>query len=135
MSDAHVAAEKAANRASLRVHRIPATTVEGLAVHTRRLASTAWYEGNTTYTALLLSAAAITGVTLRQSDFDVPAWIAAWERVRGRVEWRADDEEWAYICPRLPADAPRELKDEVRHLTEERGSNSAVIYRWLEARR
>ncbi|GJE14561.1 hypothetical protein [Methylobacterium longum] len=135
LSDAYRAAEKTANRATLQVHRIPAMTVEGLAVHTRRLASTAWYEGNTTYTALLLSAAAITGVTLRQSDFDVPAWMAAWERVGGRVEWRADDEEWAYICPSVPMDAPCELKDEVSRLTQERGSNSAVIYRWLEARR
>lgn len=135
LSDAYMAAEKTANRAALQVHRIPATTVEGLAVHTRRLASTAWYEGNTTYTALLLSAAAITGVTLRQSDFDVPAWMAAWERVGGKVEWRADSEEWAYICPPVAMDAPHKLKDEVRRLTEERGSNSAVIYRWLEARR
>lgn len=135
LSDAYMAAEKAANRAALRVHRIPATTVEGLAVHTRALASTTWYEGNTTYTALLLSAAVITGVPLRQSDFDVPAWMAAWERVGGRVEWHADREEWAYICPPLPMDAPHELKDEVRRLTEERGSNSAVIYRWLEARK
>lgn len=135
LSDAAMAAEKVANRAALRVHRIPATTVEGLAVHTRRLASTAWYEGNSTYTALLLSAAAITGVTLRQSDFDVPSWLAAWERIGGKVEWRADSEEWAYICPPVPMDAPRALKDEVRRLTEERGSNSAVIYRWLEARK
>lgn len=72
-------ADKASRRARARLPQIPARTVEGLAVHTRALASTAWYEGNTPYTALLLSAAAITGVTLRQSDFDVFAWIAAWE--------------------------------------------------------
>lgn len=93
LSEAYSAAEKAQRQAALRVHQIPATTVDGLAVHTRRLASTAWYEGNTTYTALLLSAAAITGVPLRQSDFDVPAWMAAWARIGARVEWHADREE------------------------------------------
>lgn len=127
------AATKAKHRARARLQRIPATTVEGLAVHTRTLASTCWYDGGTPYTALLLSAAAITGVTLRQSEFDVPAWMAAWERVGGRVEWHADTEEWAFVCPPLVG-ASDELKQQVRVLTEERGSNSSVIYRWLEAR-
>lgn len=125
------AAEKAVRRARARLHRIPATTVEGLAVHTRLLASTAWHESNTTYTALLLSAAAITGVKLRQSDFDVPAWIAAWEQVGGKVEWWPTTEEWAFICPPL-AGASEEVREQVRNLSYEKSSHSAVIDRWLD---
>lgn len=70
---------------------------------------------------------------LRQSDFNVPAWMAAWERVGGRVEWHADREEWAFICPPL-AGASEDLKEQIRVLSYEKSSNSAVIYRWLEAR-
>ena len=36
-------------------------------------------QDNSAYTALLLSAAAVTGVALRPSDFDVPSWLAAWK--------------------------------------------------------
>lgn len=129
------AAEAAQRRASRQVHAIPATTVDGLAVHTRRLASTAWYQDNSHYTALLLSAAAITGVALGQSDFDVAAWLAAWERIGGKVEWWAKSGEWAYVAPPLTVDDPQERKDEVRRLTYERGSNSTVVHRWLEDRK
>lgn len=134
LSEAYSAAEKAVSRASVQIHRIPATTVEGLAVHTRRLASTAWYDSNSAYTALLLSAAAITGVTLRQPDFDVSAWITAWERVGSRVEWFTDTEEWAFISPSLVG-ASDELKEQVRTLSYEKSSHDSVIRRWLEDRR
>lgn len=122
---------KAKHRARAALHRIPASTVEGLAVHTRALAATAWYQGNTTYTALLVSAAAITGVPLRASDFDVPAWVEAWERIGGRIYWYPDSEEWAFVYPPRSG-VTAEVSEAIRLLINEKSSNCAVIDRWLD---
>jgi hypothetical protein len=128
-------ARRAAGRAHAVRRRTPATTVEGLAVHTRALASTAWYEGGSgsPYAVLLQSAAAITGVALRQSDFDVPAWLSAWEAVGGRVEYRTERTEWAFVHPNMDG-ASVETRDRIRGLHNEQISNSGVIHVWLEPR-
>lgn len=126
-------ARHTAARARTLLRRTPAKTVEGLAVHTRALGSTAWYEGGSPYAILLQSAAAITGVALRQSDFDVPAWLAAWEKVGGRVEYRAERVEWAFIHPSTDG-ASIETRDHIRGLYNEKCSNSSAIHLWLEPR-
>ena len=128
------AAEKAHHRANARVHRIPATTVEGLAVHTRVLASSDWYRTNSSWTTLLQSAAAITGVALREPDFDAAGWVRAWKDAGGRVEWHAEDEQWAFIYPSRET-STQEQWDEASRLAMERGRHDAVISRWLEATR
>jgi hypothetical protein len=125
------AAAKVARRARARLARMPATTIEGLAVHTRTLADTPWYNEHSRQTALLLSAAAITGVVLRQSDFDVPAWVTGWEKTGGRIFWYADRGEWAFVYPPRVNDRP-ETAEAVRLLINEKSSNSAVIYQWLD---
>ncbi|MBP28140.1 hypothetical protein [Methylobacterium sp.] len=126
-------ARKTAARARGLLTRTPAKTVEGLAVHTRALASVPWYEGGNPYRVLLQSAAAITGVTLRQPDFDVPAWLDAWEKIGGRVEYCAEREEWAFVHPSTDG-ASLETRDRIRGLYNEKCSNSSAIDLWLEPR-
>lgn len=126
-------ARQTAGRALALLRRTPAQTVEGLAVHTRALASTTWYEGGSPYTILLTSAAAITGVALRQPDFDVPAWLDAWEQIGGRVEYRTERAEWAFVHPSTDG-APLETRDRIRGLYNEKCSNSCAIHLWLEPR-
>lgn len=126
-------AKQTACRARVLRRRTPAKTVEGLAVHTRALASTAWYENGSLYAILLQSAAAITGVPLRQPDFDVPAWLSAWEQIGGRVEYRANRAEWAFIHPNTDG-ASLETRDRIRGLYNEKTSNSSAIHLWLEPR-
>lgn len=122
---------KAARVARARLARMPATTVQGLAVHTRTLADTAWYNEDSSHTALLLSAAAITGIALRQPDFDVPAWVTAWEKTGGRIFWYPDRGEWALVYPTRDNERPK-TAEAVRLLINEKSSNSAVIYQWLD---
>lgn len=126
-------ARQTAGRARALLRRTPAQTVEGLAVHTRALAATTWYEGASPYTVLLQSAAAITGVALRQSDFDVPAWLSAWEEAGGRVEYRAERAEWAFIHPNTDG-ASTETRDRIRGLYNEKITNGSAIHLWLEPR-
>ncbi|KQS64025.1 hypothetical protein ASG32_31190 [Methylobacterium sp. Leaf361] len=133
LADEYEDARKTAGRAHGLLRRTPAKTVEGLAVHTRALASTTWYEGGSPYTILLQSAAAITGVALRQPDFDVPAWLSAWEAAGGRVEYRAERAEWAFIHPSTDG-ASLETRDRIRGLYNEKSSNSCAIHLWLEPR-
>lgn len=133
LSDECQDAKRTARRARALLHRTPATTVEGLAVHTRALSSTAWYESGSPYAILFQSAAAITGVALRQPDFDVPAWLVAWEEVGGRVEYCAKRDEWAFIHPSTSG-ASAETRDRIRALYDEKRSNSGAIHLWLEPR-
>jgi hypothetical protein len=121
------------HRAHALLQRTPATTVEGLAVHARALASTAWYDCGSRYAILLQSAAAITGVALRQPDFDVPAWVSAWEDAGGRVEWIPDRAEWAFVHP-TTANLPDEMRERVRALYNEKVANSGAVHLWLDAR-
>lgn len=127
-------AEIAQRRACARLHRIPATTVDGLAVHTRRLASSDWYSTNSAWTTLLQSAAAITGVALREPEFDAAGWAEAWKAIGGRIEWREDDELWAFIAPPQQG-FTEEQRDEARRLAMERGRHDAIINRWLATTR
>ncbi|MGE8131589.1 hypothetical protein ACQKQD_31980 [Methylobacterium sp. NPDC080182] len=122
-----------ARRAHALLRRTSATTVEGLAVHTRALASETWYEGGSPYKILLQSAAAITGVALRRPDFDVPAWLDAWEQIGGRVEYRAERAEWAFVHPSTDG-ASLETRDRIRGLYNEKCSHSCAIHLWLEPR-
>jgi hypothetical protein len=125
-------ATRTKHRAHALLQRTPATTVEGLAVHARALASTAWYDGGSPYAILLQSAAAITGVALRQPDFDVPAWVSAWEEVGGRVEWLSDRAEWAFVHPPT-ANLPEGMRARVRSLYNEKLANSGAVHLWLDA--
>ena len=127
-------AETAQRRACARLHRIPATTVEGLAVHTRRLASSDWYSTNSAWTTLLQSAAAITGVALREPEFDAAGWAEAWKVIGGRIEWRENDEQWAFIAPTQQG-FTEEQRDEARRIAMERGRHDAIINRWLNSTR
>ncbi|KAA0122833.1 hypothetical protein CIW48_15430 [Methylobacterium sp. P1-11] len=126
-------ARQTAGRARTLLWRTPAQTVEGLAVHTRALGATAWYEGGSPFTVLLQSAAAITGVALRESGFDVPAWLSAWEEAGGRVEYHAERAEWAFIHPATDG-ASTETRDRIRGLYNEKITNSSAIHLWLEPR-
>lgn len=127
-------ADTARRWAETRLHRIPATTVEGLAVHTRVLATSNWYRTNSSWTTLLQSAAAITGVALNEPEFDAAGWVTAWRNVGGRVEWRSADEQWAFVSPASPATTQAQ-GDEVRRLSDDRGRHDAIIHRWLESTR
>ena len=83
---------------------------------------------------MLQSAAAISGVVLSEPEFDAAGWVAAWKDVGGRVEWRSDDEQWAFVSPASPA-ATQKQRDEIHRLLDKRGRNDAILYRWLETTR
>lgn len=74
-----------------------------------------------------------TGVTLRQSDFDVSAWVSAWESIGGAIYWYADSQEWAFVYPPQVRECA-ETAEAVRELINEKCSHSAVIHHWLEGR-
>lgn len=117
----------------IEVEQIPATTPEGLAVHLRILLASDWYKKTTDHTAFVRSAAAITGVPLPESTFDVPAWIADWQRVGGRIEWiarRHGRDELALVYPNLSG-ANADRKAEVRRISQEQSDNRGAINRWF----
>ncbi len=117
--------------------RTVATTPEGLAAQVRLLAEGQWMKQGGVFTILMQSAAAVSGVTLPESDFDVRAWVAGWKSCGGRIEWiprRHHQDELAFVSPDLSNRSPA-AKAEVRRLECERGENSTLIARWLEANR
>lgn len=119
------------------INGMVAETIDGLAVHARMLAKSEWYRENTAYTPLLLSVAAVTGTELSRPDFDVPAWIAAWEGCGGRIERierKHHQDEWSFIFPPM-AGASADTKNEVIRVARVRSENSAIIGRWLDANR
>lgn len=117
--------------------RMVATTPEGLAVHVRLLAASDRSRRKTEFEPLLLSAAALTGTDLHLPYFDVPEWVAAWERSGGRIERikrRYGRPEWGFIYPSF-AGASDDFRYEVRQLGEQRSQNLDVISDWLDANR
>ena len=119
------------------ISKTVAATTEGLAVHVRLLVASDRRRRNTEFEPLLLSAAALTGTDLRLPYFDVPEWVAAWERSGGRIERikrRYGRPEWGFIYPSF-AGASDDFKYEVRQLGEQRSQNLDVISDWLDANR
>ena len=117
--------------------RMVATTADGLAVHVRLLAASEMYGQNTAYEPLLLSAAALTGTDLRRPFFDVPEWVAAWERCGGRIDRvkrRHGRDEWAFVYPSF-ANASSDFKAEVCQIADQRRDNLNAISDWLDANR
>lgn len=119
------------------ISRMVATTAEGLAVHVRLLVASQMRRRNSEYETLLLSAAALTGTDLRLPFFDVPEWVAAWERCGGRIERvkrRHGRDEWAFVYPSF-ANASDDFKHEVRLIAERRHQDMHAISDWLDANR
>lgn len=117
--------------------RMVATTPEGLAVHVRLLVASQVRTRSTEYETLLLSAAALTGTDLHRPFFDVPEWVAAWERCGGRIDRvkrRHGRDEWAFVYPSF-ANASGDFKVEVRDIADRRHENMHAISDWLDANR
>ncbi|MER2250867.1 hypothetical protein ABS772_13180 [Methylorubrum podarium] len=137
LRDASHAVDAAVLDLRFAISRSVAATADGLAVHVRLLIASDRRRRNTEFEPLLLSAAALTGTDLRLPYFDVPEWVAAWERSGGRIERikrRYGRPEWGFIYPSF-AGASDDFKYEVRQLGEQRSQNLDVISDWLDANR
>lgn len=95
-------AQRTYHAAARRFEAMTATTLDGLAVKARWVAGTSWHDSSTVWTSLLQSAAAITGVQLRSSDFDCAAWVENFEALGGICKRVGDSGDWSFYSPPKP---------------------------------
>lgn len=123
-------ADRARVAAEARFSRIPARTVEGLAVKVRYMDGCDWMGMGAPWAALFQSAAAVAGVTLREPAFDCARWARELREAGGDIS-REDASGKVRVI--YPADHRHtaEHRATLTRLSEEQRINRQEIGFWL----
>jgi hypothetical protein len=128
LETARKAASGAHHAAVVALADMPAKTLDGLALKTRQLDGAAWQAMPSNWVSLLQSAALVSGVTLREPDYDAAGWVRDWEAAGGTIKRHPVSQEVMFCAPRGPCPSP-EARAEVSRLQNELGSNGVLINR------
>ena len=132
LSAARKAASGAHHAARVTFSDMPAKTLDGLALKTRQLDGAAWQAMPSNWVSLLQSAALVSGVTLREPNYDPAGWVRDWEAAGGTIKRHPATQEVMFCAPRGPCPSP-EARTEVSRLQNELGANETLINRWVRA--
>jgi hypothetical protein len=133
LSAARKAASGAHHAAAVAFADMPAKTLDGLALKTRQLDGAAWQGMPSQWVSLLQSAAVVSGVTLREPDYDAARWVKDWEAAGGTIKRHPVSQEVMFCALRGPCPSP-EARAEVSRLQNALGANEVLINRRVRAR-
>lgn len=132
LSTAAAEADRARVAAEIRFNRVPAKTVEGLAVKVRHIddGGIAWVGMGAPWAALFQSAAAVAGVTLRDLRFDCERWTRELREAGGSIQW---DELTGDVWVSFPVNHRHtaEHRASLTRLSEDLRINRQEIAFWL----
>ncbi|WP_043748404.1 hypothetical protein [Methylobacterium nodulans] len=131
MREADRRARRERDEAERAILRQTATTIIGLAVITRHVLSHDFSRMPPSWTALLLSAAKISGVALSRPAFDAARWVEEFEGLGGHV-YRPEVHGTSGLGWPVRHDDPPEVREALSRLHQEQEENHLAIRLFIE---